>query len=246
MSVYIDSSSCLHHDQQASLALTCPHCLVFAHISVLAVPPFALLGTQRPQQVGVVYRCDACNAPVFLRYAVKSYGPARIDLSARFTEIERPREKFSYTYLPEAVEAPMREALLCYSHGAFAAFAGMCRCTLRAVFADLGEAGKLRVFDQLNDVRDMAQIDAASFTAIKRVLFGTDADPPPSMPVLDDDQNGLLLEVVKDLLYQCYVRRGRMQQAMMVRRFFSDETGRYRLPAASGNDHAADTASLTP
>jgi hypothetical protein len=34
----------------------------------------------------------------------------------------------------------------------------------------------------------------------------------------------VLLEVMKDLLYQMYVRKGRLQQAMMVRRFFSDES----------------------
>ncbi len=34
-----------------------------------------------------------------------------------------------------------------------------------------------------------------------------------------------MLEVVKDLLYEAYVRSGRLQQAIMVRRFFLDETG---------------------
>ena len=29
---------------------------------------------------------------------------------------------------------------------------------------------------------------------------------------------------MKDLLYQTYVRKGRLQQAMVVRRFFSDES----------------------
>jgi hypothetical protein len=29
---------------------------------------------------------------------------------------------------------------------------------------------------------------------------------------------------MKDLLYQAYVRKGRLQQAMMVRRFFIEET----------------------
>jgi len=33
----------------------------------------------------------------------------------------------------------------------------------------------------------------------------------------------VLLEVIKDLLYQAYVRRGRLQQAMMVRRYFADD-----------------------
>jgi hypothetical protein len=33
-----------------------------------------------------------------------------------------------------------------------------------------------------------------------------------------------MLEVVKDLLYEAYVRKGKLQQAIMVRRFFLDET----------------------
>ena len=76
-----------------------------------------------------------------------------------------------------------REALLCYSHGAFNAFATMCRRTMQEAFALLGESGKLRVFDELNDLREMAEIDAASFALIKRVIFGTDADPAPSSAV---------------------------------------------------------------
>ncbi|HEY1725183.1 MAG TPA: hypothetical protein VGF89_07160 [Steroidobacteraceae bacterium] len=226
MSVYVDTSDRLHQEQATSLALTCPHCLVLSHVTPQAVPRFSDLSASRPKQIGIVFRCDACNAPIFLRFNVRNYAPARIELSSQYTEIERPKEKFSFTYLPEEVETLFREALLCYSYGAFNGFATLCRRTMQAVFADSGEAGRLRVYDELNEVRDMAQIDAASFTLIKRVIFGTDADPPPSMPTLDDDQAGLLLEVMKDLLYQSYVRKGRLQQAMVVRRFFSDEAGR--------------------
>ena len=224
MSTYIDATGQLHHAQEASLALTCPHCQVLSHITPLAVPRFEDLATWRPKHVGVVYRCDSCNAPIFLRFAAKIYGAQRIELSAQFTEVERPREKFSYTYLPEAIETLFREALACYSAGAYNAFASMCRRTLQAAFAESGEAGRMRVFDLLNDVRTMADLDADTFIDIKRVVFGSDADPHPSLPLHDEQQAGVLLEVMKDLLYQLYVRKGRLQQAMMVRRFFSEES----------------------
>ena len=74
----------------------------------MAVPRFADLTTWRPKHVGVVYRCDSCNAPIFLRFAAKIYGAQRIELSAQFTEVERPREKFSYSYLPETIETLFR------------------------------------------------------------------------------------------------------------------------------------------
>ena len=239
MSVYIDTSDRLHQEQVTGFALTCPHCLVLSHLTPQAIPRFSDLSASRPKQLGIVYRCDACNAPVFLRFNVRSYAPARIELSPQFTEIERPKEKFSFTYLPEDVETLFREALLCYSHGAFNGFATLCRRTMQAVFAHGGEAGRLRVYDELNEVRDMAQVDAASFALIKRVIFGTDADPAPTVPLLDDDQAGLLLEVIKDLLYQSYVRKGRLQQAMVVRRFFSGEAGR----GGNGADGADGAAS---
>jgi hypothetical protein len=232
VAVYIDSSNRLLHDQAQSLALTCPHCLVLAHITPMAVPPYAELASHRPRQVGIVYRCDACNAPIFLRFNVREYGAQRVELSSQFTEIERPREKFTFTYLPESIETLFREALLCYSHGAFNAFTSMCRRTMQTAFELLGESGRLHLFDQLNELRDMAQIDAPSFALLKRVIFGNDADP--ALPVLEDDQAGLLLEVTKDLLYQAYVRKGRLQQAMVVRRFFSDQGERGAGPAGTG------------
>ena len=222
MSVYIDSNDRLHNEQAASLALTCPHCLVLAHMTPLAVPGFAELSASRPKQIGLVYRCDACNSPIFLRSNVRSYSSERIELSSQFSEVERPKEKFNFAYLPQEIETLFSETLLCYSHGTFNAFATMCRRTMQAVFANLGEPGKLHLFDELNQVRDMAEIDVSAFTPIKRVLFGTDADP--SLPLIDDDQAGLLLEVIKDLLYQCYVRKARLQQAIVVRRVFADQS----------------------
>lgn len=218
MPAYIDIHDRLHDDQAASLALTCPHCSVLAHITPLAVPGFAELSASRPRQIGVVYRCDACNSPIFLRFSARSYGIERIELSSQFSEVERAVEKFKLTYLPQEIEFLFREALQCFSHGLFNSFASMCRRTMQAVFADLGESGKLRVFADLNDVRDMAEIEGGMFTPIKRVLFGSDADVAPSLPLLEEEQAGLLLEVIKDLLYQSYVRKRRLQQAMVVRR----------------------------
>jgi len=222
MSIYIDNNDRLHDEQAASLALTCPHCSVFAHITPMAVPRFAELSASRPKQIGLIYRCDACYSPVFMRAHARGYGSDRIELSSQLVEVERPPEKFDFTDLPSEIETLLRETLQCYSHGVFNAFAAMCRRTMQTVFADLGEPGKLRVFDELNTVRDMAEMDAALFTPIKRVLFGTDADAAPSFPPIDEDQAALLLEVIKDLLYQCYVRKARLQQAMVVRRAFTD------------------------
>ncbi|TAK51894.1 MAG: hypothetical protein EPO25_15060 [Gammaproteobacteria bacterium] len=224
MAVYIDSAGRLHHEQQGSLALACPHCQVLAHITPMSVPDYNLLQLHKPSQVGLVYRCEACNAPIFLRFTVKLYAGSRVELAPSFVELERPREKFNFTYLPETVETLFREALSCFSSGCYNAFASMCRRTAQCAFADLGEAGKLALYDELADIRRMAELDDDSFQAARKVIFDPDAPGRAELPLLEAFQAGVLLEVMKDLLYQAYVRRGRLQQAMMMRRYFAEES----------------------
>jgi hypothetical protein len=220
MSVYIDPSNRLHHDHEHSLALSCPHCQVFSHISAVSIPRYADIVGSHPKHVGIVYRCDACNEPVFLKFAVKMYASNRVELATNFVQLEHARERFDFTHLPEEVESLFREALGCYSAGHFNAFASMCRRAARAAIADLGEHGRLRMFDQLNEAGQLAEIDRDITDLSNKVIFGSDADPAPSMPEIDAYEAGILLELVKDMLYQAYVRKGKLQQSMMVRRFF--------------------------
>jgi hypothetical protein len=230
MSIYIDSDSRLINDQDHRLAVTCPHCELVSHITPSAVPQFAELQANKPRQIGIVYRCDACGAPVFTRFQVRMYVPSRVELAPQFTEIERAREKFSYTYLPQEVESLFKEALACFSAGAFNAFASMCRRTAQAVFADLGEGGKLRIFDELNTTRDLAGLTPETYGKLKSLLFGMEADPRPNPPLFDHYDAGIVLEVMKDVLYEAYVRKGKLRKALLVRRFFLDETAANLAP----------------
>ena len=239
MSTYIDATGQLILEQERNLALQCPHCDVMAHIAVSAVPDFAQLQQHKPRAVGVVGRCDACQAPVFLRFPVRMYRSNRIELSSQFTEVERPREKFTFTHLPSEVEQLFRESLLCFSSGAYNAFASMSRRTARAAFSDLGESGKLRLFDQLNDVRAMVGIDPETFQLLKAVIFGTPVDSRPEPPTLDANSAAVVLEVMKDLLYEAYVRRGRLQQALLMRKFLTDETRDDLVPLRDVTQHPA-------
>jgi hypothetical protein len=177
-----------------------------------------------------------------MRAQVRGHAADRIELSAQLEEIERPPESFDYADLPPEIEPLLSETLQCYSNSLFNAFATMCRRTLQAVFANLGEAGKLRVFDELNNVRDMAELDLETFAPIKRVLFGTDSDPPPHFPPIDDFQAALLLEVVKDLMYECYVRRARLRQAIVVRRAGSRTGGGPDATGSAPTEHKSHDA----
>ena len=237
MAVQIDATGQLLHDQAENLVITCPHCQAVAHITPTAVPRFADLQAHKPKQVGIVYLCDACHAPIFLRFSVRIYGTSRIELSSQFTEVERAREKFAFTYVPEQVEVMFKEALVCFSAGAFNAFTSMCRRTAQAAFLELGASGKLRLFDELNHLRQLAELTPETFLKLKNILFGSETDPKPDLPLLDSYEAGIVLEVVKDLLYEAFVRKGKLQQAMSVRRYFLDETATNIEALVSGSNN---------
>jgi hypothetical protein len=115
----------------------------------------------------------------------------------------------------------------------------MCRRSAQAVFTDLGEGGKLRLFDELNTTRDLAGLPAETYGKLKVILFGSESDPRPNPPPLDSYEAGIVLEVVKDVLYEAYVRKGKLRQAILVRRFFLDETAANLTPVTPTSTSAS-------
>ena len=195
-----------------------------------SVPDFATLLKDKPKHVGLVYQCDACHAPIFLRFAVKEYNEDGIELYRNFIELERPKEKFSFSYLPKVTEILFREALACYSNNNFNAFASMCRRTAASAFPAIGDSGRLKAFDEVMIAQDIAEIDDNSFAPIKKILF--ESTEEEDLPMLNRAQAGVLLEVLKDMLYQCFVRRGKLTRAIKVRRFFVQEGSSGLRPSA--------------
>jgi hypothetical protein len=217
MSIYITPQDELHVELQG-IALTCPHCRTLTHLTPVAVPKFEDLSRRRPKQIGIVFRCDACDESIFRKFAAKSYTALRIELAPNFTEIERAREDFPLSYLPEQSETLFKEALGCYAAGLYESFGTMSRRTAQSLFHELGERGKLELFDTLQEIRSLAELDDDTFTDVRSVLFGSDTDPWPNFPRLDSERAGILLEVMRDMLYQMFARKARLLQAVRLRR----------------------------
>ncbi|MCC7257871.1 MAG: hypothetical protein IT486_05830 [Gammaproteobacteria bacterium] len=215
-SAYLDSQNRLHRE---TVSGECPHCGNSAHFSLLACPGFARLRTDRPARVGIVVQCDSCRTPLFLRYRVRAWLEDRVEFHPHPEEMERAPERFAYDTLPERVAATFREALACHGAGLLQAFAVMCRATTQAMLEDLGERSRLRIFDQVAEVKMLAEIDDGTFAAVRRVLF--EGEPPrgTSPAPLTRLQAAVLLETMKDLLFQTYVRRARLQAALRLRQF---------------------------
>ena len=222
MTIFIEQDQGITSDLEERIGLECPYCGIYAHMEPQSVPDAVSLLRDKPKHVGLVYKCDACDAPVFLRFTVREYKENRVELSRNFVELERPKERFAFSYLPKHTEVLFREALACYSGNNFNAFASMCRRASISAFDALGEGGKLRAFEEVMVAQDIAGIDDESFAPIKSVLFGSGQHE--DLPLLNRAQSGILLEVLKDMFYQCFVRRGKLTRAIKVRRFFVSES----------------------
>ncbi|MEM7282446.1 MAG: hypothetical protein AAF438_12550, partial [Pseudomonadota bacterium] len=102
-SMYIDANNLPQQIYDRHIALKCPNCEVFSSITAVSIPRYELLVRYKPKYAGIVYRCDSCNHPIFLRFAVKGYAAGRVDLSSSFDQIERPLEEFDYTYVSHEI-----------------------------------------------------------------------------------------------------------------------------------------------
>ncbi len=218
MAIVIERNRGLSRQSEEQFGLECPYCGIYSHMTPQSVPDFEKINKDRPKHVGLVYHCDACHAPVFLRFAVKQYTDNSIELYRNFIELERRKERFAFSYLPKHTEVLFREALSCYSNNNFNAFASMCRRAASSSFEAMGDSGKLRAFDEVMVAQDIAEIDDNSFEPIKKILF--ESSEEEELPILNRAQAGVLLEVLKDMFYQCFVRRGKLTRAIKVRRFF--------------------------
>jgi hypothetical protein len=90
----------------------------------------------------------------------------------------------------------------------------------------------MKIFDQCSEIRDLAEIDDDTFEVVRRILFDSE-DGRDSMPLINPSQAGVLLEFMRDILYQSYVRKGKLQQAMMMRRYLTEDA-EYGSSAAGG------------
>ena len=233
MAIYVNKNN--NFEQSEPLLRECPHCGAHAQLVPVATPSFEHIVRTEPRQVGIVFQCGACNEPRFLRATVRAIDDERVELSANLAEIERPRERFQYSYLPEIIELLFRETLDCYTAGVHNAFAMMCRRTVNAALATRDANTKQRWRDTVAEALQSADIDTETARTLDAVLFGERNDTP----IIGADEAAVLVEVVKDLFYQAYVRTAKLRAAIKMRRFFADEGARNVTPIERGRRELA-------
>jgi hypothetical protein len=134
-------------------------------------------------------------------------------------DAERVKDGFPYNYLPVKCRQLLREAFACYASDLFLAFTVLCRRSLAAA-AGSGSPSNQAHFDTLfDDAITIGQIDAGTRDILRDALFGSSAEPE-----ITADQAAILIEVVKDMFFQRYVRTAKLRRAIQVRQLFADGT----------------------
>jgi hypothetical protein len=63
----------------------------------------------------------------------------------------------------------------------------------------------------------VAQVDDDTFNGLKQIVIDGHDGSHPHLPKLNPQRAGVLLELMKDVLYQLYVRKGKLKEAMELR-----------------------------
>ena len=227
MAIYVKQNNVF--EQTEPVSRECPHCGAHAQMLPLATPSFDVLTETRPRHAGMAFRCAACNEPRFVRAAIRSFGPEQIVLSSNLVEIERAKEHFQFSYLPPEVERLFREALDCYTADLFTAFGIMSRRAVQAALIETRLSNKPHLLDLFKDVTQLSELDPETAELMETVLFGADGNEPELGAV----EAAVLIEIIKDMFYQCYVRTAKLKRAMKMRRFFAGEATQKITPIAS-------------
>jgi len=205
-------------------SLRCHHCGSYSNISAVSIPRYEYLLRFKPHKIGICYRCDSCNLPIFLRFEVRDYSHINhaqggyIDILEDYEEIEKPLEPFEYEHLPPSVAEDFKEALICYSNTCYNAFAAMCRRCIQSVFIELGALGKDKVIAQLKEIKETASLDDETYEMLEQITISGHDGAHPHLPKLSPARAKVLLELMKDVLYQLFVRKAKIQESVILRK----------------------------
>lgn len=183
----------------------------------VSVPRFELAHRSKLANVGVVCRCSSCNGPVFLKYGINTLSNPVV-LDNRYEQVVRPVETFEMKYLAGSVSEDFQEAPNCFSHSCWNAFGAMCRRCVQSVAMDFGVDGTNKVQQQVAELEKLGVTDAETMEQLRAIILTGHDRAHPHLPSLSEARAGVLLQLMKDVLYQIYARPAKIREASELRK----------------------------
>lgn len=158
-----------------------------------------------------VYKCQNCGGLVVA---------GAQELTRNVSEIypSQVAETFDFEYLKDDVKEDFQEALKCYSNNCLNSFAAMCRRTIQSLAEQLGAKGKDRVNKQIEEMRELLNIDGETYLILEQIIITGHDGAHPHLPKLSPERAATLLELMKDVLYQLCIRRKKIEESIDLRK----------------------------
>jgi hypothetical protein len=131
--------------------------------------------------------------------------------------VNRGVEPFETQYLAGAVRDDFNEALVCYANSCWNAFAAMCRRCIQSVCESYGVGGTTKVQGH-TELDGMGIADADTFAQLQQIMLTGHEGAHPHLPALSAARAAVLLQLMKDVLYQLYVRPAKIREAGKLRK----------------------------
>lgn len=94
----------------------------------------------------------------------------------------------------------------------------MCRRCIQSVSETLGADGTTKVQAQLRDLKDMGVADEETFEQLHQIMLTGHDGAHPHLPALSAARAAVLLQLMKDVLYQLFVRPAKIREAGELRK----------------------------
>ena len=94
----------------------------------------------------------------------------------------------------------------------------MCRRCIQSVSESFGAEGSAKVKAQLQDLKNMGVADDDTFEQLRALMLAGHDGAHPHLPSLSPARAAVLLQLMKDVLYQLYVRPAKIREASELRK----------------------------
>src|SRR5258708_4825241 len=100
----------------------------------------------------------------------------------------------------------------------------MCRRCIQSALMELGAEGKDRVQKQIEEVKETTGLDDETYTILLQITISGHDGAHPHLPKLSPARAAVMLELMKDVLSELFVRKAKLQEVMNLRRQDIDES----------------------